>query len=324
MLKLDTLQDIEALHDNRLQESSTLEYKASPAVGDTERLRLEIAKDVSAMANASGGQIIYGMTESNHLPAGLDQGVDPSKFNGLWLEQVIQQNVRPQIDRLHILSPPLSNGNVVHVVTVPAATARAPHQVTRDGRYYRRRNFRNDVMEDYEVRELMNRATLPELFVSLSFEDSFLQRFPTPVQSDITPKFPLIMKIGNKSAQPALYTIVRFYIDTRATLLHAGGMESLGETSASLGRNVLRLARRIGLPNGFPIFKEDTFLVSHPNFILQIPMISHGIPPVLLGYDVRTPGYQIRQYGVFVFYDPYTLGIAWDEPDLTPDTHFSS
>jgi predicted HTH transcriptional regulator len=79
-------------------ESTTLEYKASPAVDKSNKE--EIAKDISAMANAEGGQIVYGMTEANNLPAGLDAGVDPKPYDGLWFEQVIQQNVTPKIEGL--------------------------------------------------------------------------------------------------------------------------------------------------------------------------------------------------------------------------------
>ena len=63
MLTLETKDDLETLHKNQVQESSTLEDKASPAVDNADPRRQEIAKDVSAMTNADGGQIVYGMTE---------------------------------------------------------------------------------------------------------------------------------------------------------------------------------------------------------------------------------------------------------------------
>ena len=54
-----------------------------------------------AFANAAGGQIIYGMKENkDHLPDGLDAGIDPAEFPGIWFEHVIQQNASPQIDGL--------------------------------------------------------------------------------------------------------------------------------------------------------------------------------------------------------------------------------
>lgn len=98
MLKLSTKADLHSLFTNAVAESATLEYKASPAVD--QKNKDEIAKDISAMANAEGGQIVYGMTEANHLPAGLDAGVSPKPFDGLWFEQVVQQNVTPKIEGL--------------------------------------------------------------------------------------------------------------------------------------------------------------------------------------------------------------------------------
>jgi predicted HTH transcriptional regulator len=84
MLKLETIADLQSLHTNGVAESTTLEYKASPAVDKNNKD--EIAKDISAMANAEGGQIIYGMTEANHLPNGLDAGVSANTVDGLWFE----------------------------------------------------------------------------------------------------------------------------------------------------------------------------------------------------------------------------------------------
>ena len=76
MLKLETKPDLLSLIANAVAESTTLEYKASPAVDH--KNKEEIAKDISAMANAAGGQIVYGMTETNHIPTGLDGIATPT------------------------------------------------------------------------------------------------------------------------------------------------------------------------------------------------------------------------------------------------------
>ena len=76
MLKLDTRAELDALYTWQIQESLTLECKSSGAVDKAQSKKEEIAKDASALANAAGGQIAYGMTEQNNLPAGLDAGLD--------------------------------------------------------------------------------------------------------------------------------------------------------------------------------------------------------------------------------------------------------
>jgi hypothetical protein len=67
MLKLETQADLEALHAGNIKESISLEYKASPAIDKKDdNKKTEMARDVSAFANADGGQIVYGMTEKDH------------------------------------------------------------------------------------------------------------------------------------------------------------------------------------------------------------------------------------------------------------------
>jgi predicted HTH transcriptional regulator len=140
MLSLEKKSQLEALHRANIKESLMLEYKASLAVDkrdDTKKL--EMARDVCAFANADGGQIVYGMTEHDHEPAGLDNGIHGSIYPEIWFEQVLQQHVTPPIPGLRIRHVPLKKPMVAVVIDVPA-TKGDPHQVS-DGRYYRRHNF---------------------------------------------------------------------------------------------------------------------------------------------------------------------------------------
>jgi hypothetical protein len=59
MLKLDTVADLEALYANNVKEGHHLEYKASAAIDKKDDAKkLEMARNVSAFANADGGQIV--------------------------------------------------------------------------------------------------------------------------------------------------------------------------------------------------------------------------------------------------------------------------
>ncbi len=196
MLTLEKRADLEVLHSGQHKESLTLEYKSSGAVDKSKKE--EIAKDALAFANAEGGQIIYGMKENkDHLPDGLDAGIDPREFPGIWFEQVIQQNTSPPIEGLRIKEVPLEDGTgrVAVVVTIPAAQARAPHQA-KDGRYYRRHNFGNQVMNDSEVPDTMRRATTPELFVSLSLPGGNTATIEYPYQAAMSKPVVLCASVG--------------------------------------------------------------------------------------------------------------------------------
>jgi hypothetical protein len=165
--------------DDEIQESLTLEYKAADALGKSDGKKKEITKDVSAMANAAGGIIIYGVKEyderdKRHLPEKIDE-IDRTQFSKEWLEQVIN-NIRPRLDGLAICPVSISSGpkNVVYVVDVPQSTT--AHQAT-DHRYYKRYNFQSVPMEDHEVRDVMNRATTPNPQIEFR-ASTWSERFP--------------------------------------------------------------------------------------------------------------------------------------------------
>jgi hypothetical protein len=167
MLALKSKADLEALHTGNVKESISLEYKASPAIDKKDdNKKLEMARDVAAFANADGGQIVYGMTEKDHEPAGLDEGVDGKAYPEIWFEQVLQQHIKPTIAGLRIKHVYLTKPMVAVVIDIPP-TKGDPHQVS-DGRYYRRHNYNRLIMEHYEVRDGMRRITDPSL--ELEFE----------------------------------------------------------------------------------------------------------------------------------------------------------
>lgn len=62
-----TEEDLQALIDNAVSERKTIEYKRSLSINrDSERK--EFLADVSSFANASGGDLIYGITEAGGIP----------------------------------------------------------------------------------------------------------------------------------------------------------------------------------------------------------------------------------------------------------------
>jgi Schlafen, AlbA_2 len=298
MPKLETRAQLEALHSGLIKESLTLEYKSSGAVDKTQSKKDEMAKDALAFANATGGQIVYGMKEKDNLPHGLDGGIDPLQFPGIWFEQVIQQSVSPQIEGLRIQEVPLEDGTgrVAVVVTIPAAQARAPHQA-KDGRYYRRHNFRNQIMDDYEVRDMMRRATTPEPFVGLSFAGGMNASIEYAHESEISK--PIILKafIGNRSRQPAYHTLILFGIDTDIQILtHEDSFVPVGERTDPDGipQNWIILAKTT--PPNMPIFQEAYFILTDTLALGFHSRLLRGEHRFRVTTTVQTPGFAATEY----------------------------
>lgn len=291
MLKLEKAEDLDALFKNRIVESSTLEYKASAAVD--QKRKEEIAKDISALANAEGGQIIYGMTEQNHEPAGLDGGINPVPFDGLWFEQIIQQNISPKIDGLKILLVPLGNGNNAVVVNVPKSNT--VHQV-KAGLYYRRRNFRNDIMADYEIREAMNRSRIPSLDVLPIFPSSVhaAQTIVHSASNAQSASIDLDFLVYNRSDQPAEYAVMFVAVDFDVQVVGIRNFShDLGfETTAN--QTFRKFAVNLGFPNSPPLFKENP--ESGGSLTLSLPE-PQQIRNYALKTEIRTPGFsQVKSW----------------------------
>jgi Putative DNA-binding domain len=306
LLKLDNLEELQTLHGNRVQESATLEYKASAAVDNTDAKKLEISKDISAMANAEGGQFVYGMSEANHMPNGLDEGFSPNPFNGLWFEQVIQQNIRPSVEGLKIFQIPLENGNVVAVITVPQS--KTIHQA-KDGRYYRRRNFRNDIMQDYEIREALNRSKTPDLFLEFRLDKGLsTQPVSFAPSKEISNAIPLVVAIGNRSHEPALYALVKVMIDAEMQVGKASGFGRAGTLNDDNGHPMTIYSFNLAIPHSMPVFHGPLFTVGQPFELSLSSAWLHRRETFPLWYELTCPGFSKLVKGQFVL-ERYVLTI---------------
>jgi len=166
------VEDLQSLISNKVEESLVLEYKASPALANTDGNIKAISKDVSSFANAAGGTIIYGIPESGGLPQPLDSLLNPADTSKEWLEQVIHSRIRPRLD-VHINPVSLPNQRVAYVVGVPQG--KTAHQAS-DFRYYKRSNTQCVPMLDHEIRDVMNRSRHPLVEPQFHFQEIGAQR----------------------------------------------------------------------------------------------------------------------------------------------------
>lgn len=282
---LDTEADLIALHTGLVKESLHLEYKASDAVDKRDdKKKLEIARDVSAFANADGGQIVYGMKENkDHEPEGLDAGLDPREYPEIWFEQVLQQHVTPKLTAKprHV---PLSNGRVAVVIDI-SATQGDPHQA--DGRYYRRHNFNRLIMEHYEVRDMFRRSTHPDLSMDFFFDGlSKHAQIKYQVEEYHEP-IGLTPVISNAANEPAMYVVALVMLDSRLEVLTTK-YDRLAQIRWG-GVTVIPYRVTFSPNHQMPIFKEQP--ASLPNFGIIIPEpLLRGAHDYKVGFEIRSPG----------------------------------
>lgn len=290
MLKLETKADLEALIAEGERESLTLEFKAGPAIANEKKG--EIGKDVSAMANAAGGQIIYGIKEREHVAAEI-QPVDSQRFNHEWLEKVIRNNISPAVEGVSIRMINVGPGtsDVAFVVSVPAATKLAPHQAKVDLKYYRRHNFMADPMADYEIREAMRRVVTPLLTCSYRVSRPLLDHYVPHENCSIS------LTLRNLSSEPALYVAVSFFLDQRMIVKdRPPGFSPAKAVRHPHGHALDGYLWTLTAPRDFPIFQEISQQLG--NFRFEIPDTYRG-SKIAFGHRIACPGYsEIRVFDV--------------------------
>lgn len=154
--------DLAKIVAENLTEYKSLEFKSLEALHP--EAKDEISKDVSSFANSGGGVIIYGIAEKKdglqiHLE--LEEGIESnSRYGKEWLENIIDSRISPRIDGLYINPIILTTNKYAYVVVIPQSTTA---HMAGNNRYYKRHNFKTEPMEDYEVRDVMNRLGKPRL-----------------------------------------------------------------------------------------------------------------------------------------------------------------
>lgn len=239
-----TQEELQNLIDTRVEENLHLEYKSAGSLERIDSKKLEISKDVSAFANSDGWTIIYGIKEfdekdKKHLPEKITP-INRISYSKEWLEQVINSNIQPKINGLTIKSISLnsSHSDVAYVVEIPKSNT--VHQSWNKA-YYKRRNFLVDPMEDYEIRDVMNRLSSPELDLIL---DQNLISFNIDTLS-----FPII--IGNNSKHLAKDVLVSIeFLDFQNYNCNESRHFS-DISSFNPGKKIYSLKNKIEIYNGF-------------------------------------------------------------------------
>jgi hypothetical protein len=156
--------DIDALVTNGVPEGRTIDYKRTQPGGKDDEKR-EFLADVSSFANATGGDIIFGVDEDQGIPTlatGLP-GIDPDAEN-LRLDSSIRSGIEPRIPAVQIKAVDGFPAGPVMVLRVPKSWS-SPHMVTFKGssRFFSRTNAGKFQMDVTEIRSaFLSSEAVPE------------------------------------------------------------------------------------------------------------------------------------------------------------------
>lgn len=115
--------------------------------------RHEFLADVSAFANSSGGDIIYGIDEDGEgRAAALVPQVGNADEEARRFQDVLMNGIEPRVPGLQVLAVPVAAGFVL-VIRVPQSWA-GPHRVRSNQHFFIRENGRKRQLEVPEIRGL--------------------------------------------------------------------------------------------------------------------------------------------------------------------------
>jgi hypothetical protein len=147
--------DLQALVDNKVREIKTIEYKRS-LPGNSDKEKRELLYDISSFANASGGDLIFGMTETDGVASevsGLERGNIDQDI--LRLQNITRDGIEPRIPGLTIRALDVQATKAAIIVRIPRSFA-MPHVVKYAGtfKFYSRNSAGKYPLDVAELRAL--------------------------------------------------------------------------------------------------------------------------------------------------------------------------
>jgi hypothetical protein len=233
---LNSLEHLEELIRGEIRESEVLEYKqARETFGNKEKN--EIAKDVSAMANSSGGVIIYGVATDPDDPTRPAEvtGIDPANIETF--HRVVNSTISPPIPNLQWKVIPKEGPVKVMVIGVPKSEE-SPHQSLVDNKYYYRAGTESRPMDHHMVELHFGRRLGPLLelhVVPVSPPDPSKLRY---LEDGFSEPLQLWLFLLNTGKRVARYTraILLFPGKEKVTIVSSSGLDNIDELYAAQER----------------------------------------------------------------------------------------
>ncbi|PHR62865.1 MAG: hypothetical protein COA47_02055 [Robiginitomaculum sp.] len=184
-----TEQHLLGLIENKVPENHTLEFKRQ-TYGTNDKDKKEFLKDISAFANADGGDLIIGIAENNDGVANSLAGMPATEAGKEHerLEQIARNGLEPKIE-FQSEEIQLEDGKTIFIFRIPASDI-GPHRVKFAGtnRYYIRGSKTTDEPDVEKLRKMFLAPYLREQKIR-SFVDERIKLVaggngPTQLETD--------------------------------------------------------------------------------------------------------------------------------------------
>jgi predicted HTH transcriptional regulator len=126
-LKAVTQENLKRLIEDPVREGKTIEYKSELAISTDDQKRKFLAS-VASFANASGGDIVFGMIADDGKPVALKPltSFNPDR-DTLRLRDLIRAHIQPKVFGFDFRAVELSGGGWALVLRIPKKLGRRPH-----------------------------------------------------------------------------------------------------------------------------------------------------------------------------------------------------
>jgi Putative DNA-binding domain len=162
-----SIEDIRGLVDRKIQEDRTLDFKQTLDI-DSDGGQLDLLGDVVAMANASGGTLLYGAVEGEAEDRGRIVGIAGMPLSAdataLKINNLLRDNVDERLPTVLHRAIDVGDGSFLYIIRIPASP-RAPHMIIRKShrpRFYMRGTVSNDPMNAQQIKEVSMRGATAE------------------------------------------------------------------------------------------------------------------------------------------------------------------
>lgn len=150
-VSLLTYSDIDDLVNIRQErEGYHLDFKVE--FGNVDKVKKELAKDISAFANTNGGYLIIGVDKKYNI-IGIEKTIQNKEIDE-WINQILVSNIEPQVFYFNPKIIPIPNSaKVLVVIHIPESTKK-PHIVTEWNKYHVRINDSSKTANHNQIRDM--------------------------------------------------------------------------------------------------------------------------------------------------------------------------